>query len=1245
MDKESILKYFQYCLRHFFLLVFFKAFNSPIKSLFSLVFCFLSAITVDSQSSEPGSVDVNYMSSDVGSHNNYPKFNIEKAVVDSLGRVTAIGRESYHDNSFSKIARFLPNGDEDPSFVMGTGFSGSSFWGFSDIGLQSDGSIILTGSFTEYNGVEVQDIIRLSPNGTLDNSFAFAGGNSTIGLISKVIVRNDSLFLAGKFNEISSGINLIKLGKDGNRDYSFGNYSDLYWLTNDVSSILDFKIDSFNRLYLCGKFTFRDTISVQGLARFLPNGRLDNSFKFDGSDVNGKIETIAPLSTGQTVIAGNSYQAGFMSRGMAKLNDNASIDETFEMFWASKTGTKMIVQPDDKILVYGYENNGYFFYQNESEGVIRIFPDGAIDTTFRQMLLPETYEVLHVEPKTNGYLLAGRIGVHGGRAFKNLVNIDFSGNLMPGFENLGTGIRGRVNKIVEASQGKVYILGEFDAIGNQRQGRIARLDSKGEYDPSFVTNGGFPTMDRSGNWLPPANPEDFMFLNENEELYLMGNTSFFYGDMVPSSVVKLQANGQRDSLFKISGFDYGWVIIDGMIPLTSGKFLAIGKYDGGVTQADKRVFRLNQDGSYDAAFGGDSGVDEAGITSYITKPNQDEVFISYTYYESGYEASVHVLDLNGDSIGHLGVFKGFPSNSKPITKIIERGSKFFIVGDFLTYDGDTVNNVLVLDSNFKRDSTFKSGSGFDGKVVDLEVTANGKLMFGGNFSKYNGVPANNLIQLNADGSVDVNFNSGTGIDGYGEIQEVTILNDGSVMVGGEFKSFNGVSKSNLVKIKGSPSLSKCKFDVGISEYQAITCDSTVGSVVMKGLYGTKPYKFKYLNVLNYTDSIAYVDKVGEVICVVTDATGCTDTVSTVMDGPDNLGYMDVEPFFSTIGFRPGFAISTELEVVNHGCAEAGDMVWIKYDSLLNYNSAIPAADSTDGYVAFWKYEKLNFGDSTFKVKIKFDVSLMSSIGDTVNIEVSGGSFASDFDTTNNLKNYQFPIINGYDPNDIAVYPMGLCGDGVIDSAQTLTYTIRFQNTGNAEAVNIHVIDSLDSDLDFATFKLISSSHDLQIVNYDDYVVKFQFDSIMLPDSAHNEPHSHGKIIYQIDSKSDISPVVNVFNRADIYFDYNPAVLTNKVRNIVVHDVSTMRCDDLGDSDIQKLSFIIAPNPNRGEFKIVGESRINALAIFDQAGRLVQAITPSNSQSSIEIQLDKSGVYFVHVQSGDVTEVLKAVVVR
>jgi uncharacterized repeat protein (TIGR01451 family) len=137
----------------------------------------------------------------------------------------------------------------------------------------------------------------------------------------------------------------------------------------------------------------------------------------------------------------------------------------------------------------------------------------------------------------------------------------------------------------------------------------------------------------------------------------------------------------------------------------------------------------------------------------------------------------------------------------------------------------------------------------------------------------------------------------------------------------------------------------------------------------------------------------------------------------------------------------------------------------------------------------------------------------------------------------------------YDPNDKTAEPEGIGASNYIPVNQELTYTIRFQNTGNATATNVVIIDTLDNHLNYSTFNFIASSH-LVNVSRENNLLTFRFDSIMLPDSSANEFSSHGFVKYAISPLTGLVPNVEITNRANIFFDYNPAILTNTTLNTI-----------------------------------------------------------------------------------------------
>jgi hypothetical protein len=139
-----------------------------------------------------------------------------------------------------------------------------------------------------------------------------------------------------------------------------------------------------------------------------------------------------------------------------------------------------------------------------------------------------------------------------------------------------------------------------------------------------------------------------------------------------------------------------------------------------------------------------------------------------------------------------------------------------------------------------------------------------------------------------------------------------------------------------------------------------------------------------------------------------------------------------------------------------------------------------------------------------------------------------------------------------------------------------TYTIHFQNTGTAAAINIQLRDTLDSQLDEASFEVLSHSHS-NVISLSNNLLTVDFPNIYLPDSTTNEPGSKGFIQYRIKPKTRLTSAATVTNTAAIYFDFNAAIVTNTVVSSVVCDtpsIPTLSASSLTNCGGQKTTLRI-----------------------------------------------------------------------
>jgi uncharacterized repeat protein (TIGR01451 family) len=210
----------------------------------------------------------------------------------------------------------------------------------------------------------------------------------------------------------------------------------------------------------------------------------------------------------------------------------------------------------------------------------------------------------------------------------------------------------------------------------------------------------------------------------------------------------------------------------------------------------------------------------------------------------------------------------------------------------------------------------------------------------------------------------------------------------------------------------------------------------------------------------------------------------------------------------------------------------------------------------------------------------------------------------------------------YDPNDKTELTT-LFTNNQYQIGQGLEYLVRFQNTGNAPATNIHIVDQLSTNLDLSTFEMIDASHEQHYSLSSSGELIVYFDNIMLADSFSNEIASHGFFKYRIQPVYTEEQGQEIYNTAFIYFDQNPPVLTNTTHNaITVLSVT----DALAESK----SITLFPNPNQGSFTIhAPHVKSWQVEIWDIYGQLVWQEQWQGDTHKVALD-SAAGIYLVKV---------------
>lgn len=287
----------------------------------------------------------------------------------------------------------------------------------------------------------------------------------------------------------------------------------------------------------------------------------------------------------------------------------------------------------------------------------------------------------------------------------------------------------------------------------------------------------------------------------------------------------------------------------------------------------------------------------------------------------------------------------------------------------------------------------------------------------------------------------------------------------------------------------------------------------------------------------------------------------------------------------------------------------------------------------NGDTICWGYSNLihDFG-SYFSINLSIPNNVL--LGATLTVCASATVIGGDVNLSNNYSCAQRIVTGSYDPNDKTVSPMGRGPQGNITSNdKTLSYHIRFQNTGNGPAVNIVVKDTLSDKLDISTLEVIGASHNYILDILESNILRWKFNNIMLADSSSDEPASHGWISYRIKQKSSNQIGDQIKNTAHIYFDFNPAIVTNTTVNTIV---STIGIEELSSSnDVVK----VYPNPFSDNTTFVIQSNkpneSYSFELLDVLGKQVRFIKEINTR---EFQLSRNGlpngIYFYKIYSAE-----------
>ncbi|WP_264564107.1 leucine-rich repeat domain-containing protein [Flavobacterium sp. N3904] len=325
--------------------------------------------------------------------------------------------------------------------------------------------------------------------------------------------------------------------------------------------------------------------------------------------------------------------------------------------------------------------------------------------------------------------------------------------------------------------------------------------------------------------------------------------------------------------------------------------------------------------------------------------------------------------------------------------------------------------------------------------------------------------------------------------------------------------------------------------------------------------------------------------------------------------------------------RPGFDVTYKIIYKNEGTSVQSGSVSLSFnDAVLDFITAVPIVNSQVTDKLTWDYTNLRPLESrviTVTLNVNSPMGTPAvNIGDRLSFNAIVTPVMGDEKPVDNVAALRQIVVGSLDPNDKTC----LEGDVITPSliGEYVNYLIRFENTGTYPAQNIVVKDMIDlSKFDISTLVPTSSSHSYTTKISDGNKVEFIFENVNLPfDDANND----GFIAFKIKTKPTLAVGDSFENEANIYFDYNFPVLTNR---------ATSTFKTLGTQDFEFSNyFSVYPSPTNDILNIGMKNsiEIESIAVYDILGQLVLAIPDAQKVSTIDVSKLNIGNYFLRMKT-------------
>jgi uncharacterized delta-60 repeat protein len=743
------------------------------------------------------------------------------------------------------------------------------------IAVQSDGKILIGGSFTKVGGggfgnTTRNHIARLNADGSVDASFN-PGANNDI--IAMAVQTDGKVVVGGLFTTIGGGgtgsttrNRIARLNADGSVDASFNPGAN--------AAVESLVLQSDGKIVVGGSFTTlggggTGSTPRSSIGRVNADGSVDATFN-PGADCD--VQALAVQSDGGILVGGCFFHLGgnaTVSRTFfGRVNPDGSIDTVFDPHPDSAVYA-IVIQSDGRAVVGGaFAGFGGFATGVTRRSLARLSTAGVVDAQFNPGSDGNVYAIA-LQPDGR-FVIGGSFSRVGGGGTgstprQDLARINADGSVDATFDPGANSIVG-IQRVVVQPDGKILVSGDFTQLGGGGSGTTAR-NGIGRINSGVAPAGPAPTITSvspAGGWGGGGTAITITGTN------FVGGALVSVGGVSATSVVVTSAttitavtpahaggtvdvvvaNPDLQTATKVGGFIYARTTdVDSFDPGASfkvtalalqsdGKLLVAGGFStlgGGGTGTATRgnIGRVNSDGSIDAGFapGADGEVD-------VLLVQPDGRILAGGYFtklggggtgNNGVTARSRIGRLNADGTVDSAFNPG--ANAAVHAMALQADGKIVVGGAFTTLGGVSRSRIGRLNADGSIDSSFNPGS--SAEVWSLAIQPDGRILVGSGFSFAS--PSSAIRRLNSDGSTDSSFVPPVPSSTVGPF---AVLADGRLLVGGYFSNADGsVVRNGVVRLSASGALD-ATFNAGTDGYFDAILPRSDGRTVVGGLFLT-----------------------------------------------------------------------------------------------------------------------------------------------------------------------------------------------------------------------------------------------------------------------------------------------------------------------------------------------------------------------------------------------------------------------